>query len=74
MDKDFIIQALWEIQLEEYAEEQIKKIEHEEMQEQILEQLITEHKKENLKQPTIKELFEKGKIIKEVELFYAGDL
>jgi len=74
MDKDFIIQALWEIQLEEYAEEQLKKIEHEEKEEQIIEQLITEHKKENLKQPTIKELFEKGKIIKEVELFYAGDL
>jgi len=40
MDKDVIIQALWEIQLEEHAKEQLKKIEHEEMEEQIIAQAV----------------------------------
>ena len=40
MGKNVIIQALWEIQLEEHTKEQLKKIEHEEMQEQIIAQAV----------------------------------
>lgn len=67
-------ELLFEMALNDYAKDMVENCEEREKEDQIIEQAIIQHKKDNLRNPSIEEVYKKGKLLKPVALGYNGGL